>query len=186
MERITYMGTQVYPKTRRARNGRFTFKSWMRYQWTRFTRWLWKWTVRVGIALATLGILTAVFYAGGIIMSGNEISTTNVIIAAAAVEAKTPPVLDRIAQAESHKSQFCTAALVKAGMCRSYEIGQVLHHVNKDGTIDTGYYQINSVHGAEATKLGYDLDKEADNKAFAEYLYQNYGTEPWSSSKANW
>lgn len=64
--------------------------------------------------------------------------------------------------------------------------GQITYHVNTDGTIDIGIGEINTVHFAEATKLGYDLTKESDNKAFAMYLYHTKGTEPWYSSRKCW
>jgi hypothetical protein len=64
--------------------------------------------------------------------------------------------------------------------------GQVLIHVNNNGTVDIGIAQINSIWFATATKLGYDLTKEKDNIAFAEWLYENKGTSAWDSSRANW
>lgn len=80
------------------------------------------------------------------------------------------PVMDRIAQCESGKSHFA-------------KNGQVLVHVNSNGTYDAGYLQINSVWNAQAAKLGYNLMKEEDNKAFGLYLYKNFGTVPWESSR---
>jgi hypothetical protein len=59
-------------------------------------------------------------------------------------------------------------------------------HINSNSTIDLGEFQINSVWFALATKLGYDLTKESDNRAFAIYLFTNYGSSPWASSQAKW
>lgn len=85
----------------------------------------------------------------------------------------TPAVLQRIEKCESNDEQF-------------NKDGQVLVHVNKDGSYDIGFGQINSVWNAEATKLGYDLTKESDNKAFALYLFDQVGSSPWVSSQSCW
>jgi hypothetical protein len=85
----------------------------------------------------------------------------------------TPAVMSRIAHCESNNSQVNKS-------------GQVLINVNTNGTTDIGEYQINSVHNAEATKLGYDLTKKADNEAYALYLYENRGTGDWASSSKCW
>lgn len=84
----------------------------------------------------------------------------------------TAPVLERIAHCESPTGH--------------YKDGQVVVKSNMNGTVDIGAYQINSVHAKLATKLGYDITKAEDNKAFALYLYKTMGTEPWYSSKACW
>jgi hypothetical protein len=83
-----------------------------------------------------------------------------------------PPVMERIAKCESGSNH--------------YKNGQVLIRSNKDGSVDIGYYQINSVHNKQATLMGLDLTKEEDNKTFAMHLYKTIGTEPWYSSKACW
>lgn len=82
------------------------------------------------------------------------------------------PVLDRIAKCESGDTH--------------YKNGQVIVKSNSNGSVDIGRYQVNSVWNVQATKLGYDLTKETDNKTFAKWLYANYGTEPWYSSKKCW
>lgn len=82
-------------------------------------------------------------------------------------------VMDRIAQCESSNSQK--------------KNGQVILNPNKNGTVDIGVFQINvKTWGKKAGEMGYDLAVEKDNRAFAQYLYENYGTEPWSSSKPCW
>jgi len=84
------------------------------------------------------------------------------------------PVLNRIAQCESGNKQF--------------KDGQVIiNSRNSNGTSDIGVYQINlAVWSKKATELGYNLAVEADNRAFAHWLYRNFGTEPWYSSKSCW
>jgi hypothetical protein len=83
------------------------------------------------------------------------------------------PVLERILQCESDGQHYATT-------------GQVLIKINKNGTYDTGLYQINSIWGQQATALGYDLTRKEDNKAFALWLYKNKGTEAWFASKQCW
>ena len=83
-------------------------------------------------------------------------------------------VMERIAQCESGKKQFNAQ-------------GKLLKNKNTNGTVDVGYYQINTVHFLNAMEMGYDLTEEKGNRAFAEeYLYPNFGTEPWYSSKSCW
>lgn len=83
------------------------------------------------------------------------------------------PVMQRILKCESSGSHV-------------RKDGQVVVHVNSNGSYDIGIMQINSIHNSEATKLGYNLSVEKDNIAYAVYLYENYGTEAWYSSKACW
>ena len=116
-------------------------------------------------------IFTAIGYAyvGGT-MTKMAVADTKIIMV---VSTSTPAVLERIEKCESSLQQ-------------KNKQGQVLIHVNSDGSYDQGFAQINSVWNAEATKLGYDLTKESDNKAFALYLFNEHGSSPWSSSVKCW
>ena len=118
-----------------------------------------------------MGILSAIGwgYAAGT-MTKMATADTKIIMV---VSTSTPPVLQRIEKCESTNTQV-------------NKDGQVLVHVNKDGSYDIGFAQINSIWNAEATKLGYDLTKEKDNKAFALYLFDTKGSSPWSSSEKCW
>lgn len=82
-----------------------------------------------------------------------------------------PPVMERIAKCESGGTH--------------YKNGQVIFNANSN-TVDIGKYQINSIWNRKASEMKLDLTKEKDNEAFAMYLYQNFGTEPWYASKACW
>lgn len=84
------------------------------------------------------------------------------------------PVMDRILKCES------------GGTHVDPKTGQVLMRANKNGSIDIGKYQINSVWFKKATELGLNLSIEKDNESMAYYLYENFGTEDWYSSKACW
>lgn len=83
------------------------------------------------------------------------------------------PVLDAIEKCESSDMQF-------------NKQGQVLIHVNTNGTYDIGEFQINSIWNATATKMGFDLTKASDNKAFAQFLFINKGSSAWQDSSACW
>jgi len=50
-----------------------------------------------------------------------------------------------------------------------------------------GIYQINLGYWSKtAGRMELDLSKESDNRAFASWLYDEYGTQPWSASKHCW
>ena len=105
-----------------------------------------------------------IFLIGGLMYSTDTITTH------AVANTTIPAVLKRIAHCESP-----TGHLDKNGQ------------VSINSTHDIGKYQINvPIHGKKATELGYNLSIEKDNEAFALYLYENYGTEPWVHSKACW
>jgi hypothetical protein len=68
-------------------------------------------------------------------------------------------------------------------------------HTVADGSVlrgrvdgrDTGVMQINTgYHAATAAKLGLDLFDFGDNMAYARYLYEKQGTQPWSASAPCW
>jgi hypothetical protein len=164
--KITYLGRRI--------DGQYERRSWLKRTWCLFIYKLQR-TLRV------MGILMLVAWFGlgclkfGIAYAhGTEISYIAPIAFAQTVPT-TPDfqILDKIAKAESQDRQFGPN-------------GQVLIHMNTNSTYDEGYYQINSIWGATAAKMGYNLAVEADNKAFAVWLFENYGSEPWNSSKANW
>lgn len=89
------------------------------------------------------------------------------------VEVETPsPVMERIAKCESGG--------------RHTHNGQVVFNANSNDSVDIGLFQINSLWSKKATELGYNLTIEKDNRAFAMYLYKNFGTSPWSASSKCW
>lgn len=80
------------------------------------------------------------------------------------------PVMISIAQCESKFHQYDLQ-------------GNILTSI----TDDIGVMQINAHHHAsEAEDLGYDLTNLQDNMAFARYLYEAQGTDPWLSSARCW
>jgi hypothetical protein len=82
------------------------------------------------------------------------------------------PILAEIASCESSFRQYG-------------EDGDVLRgKVNKS---DLGLLQVNEYyHGEKAEDLGFDLTTVDGNLAYAKYLYNKEGTQPWSASAKCW
>lgn len=80
--------------------------------------------------------------------------------------------------------------MVQIARCES-----TFRHTLADGSVlqgkvdndDTGVMQINTrYHGERAIELGLDLENIYDNMAYARYLYEKQGTQPWSASAPCW
>lgn len=83
-----------------------------------------------------------------------------------------------------------TSPMVRIAMCESTfrQYGtddQVLRGiVNSD---DVGIFQLNEYyHLDKANELGFDIYTVDGNIKMARYLYDKYGTQPWSASKTCW
>lgn len=83
-----------------------------------------------------------------------------------------PPILQRICQAESGGKQFLKNGHVVRGKVNPSDVG--LCQINETIWNDT------------ARDLGYDIYTEQGNKDMAVYIFNHYGSDPWSSSKLNW
>lgn len=68
------------------------------------------------------------------------------------------------------------------------------HHL-ADGSVlqgfvdndDTGVMQINKrFHLKTATEMGFDIEDIYDNMAYARYLYERQGVQPWNASRPCW
>lgn len=93
---------------------------------------------------------------------------------------KIPPILKKIAKAESWDSHYCTDKLVKLGGCPKGAVGQVL--VNQ--TRDIGRYAINlPINGKWCADRHYNIFVEKDNEDCALELFEEYGSQPWQASK---
>lgn len=121
-------------------------------------------TLQAAVVVAVIAFAFAI--------GGAFYSTSTITVSANTIETPSP-ILDRIAFCESHGHQLNPS-------------GQVLLNVNTNGTVDIGKYQINSIHEAEATKLGDDLFTLEGNTAYAKYIYANKGTGDWASSQKCW
>ena len=70
--------------------------------------------------------------------------------------------------------------------------GNVVKNHNKNGSVDFGKFQINSVHIPEAKRLGLDIiNNKEDNETFAHVLYQKFGPKIWygyneTTGKCSW
>lgn len=87
------------------------------------------------------------------------------------------PELVQICACESAGSKYKTP--------RQYVGGQVVRgHINP---ADIGMCQINEdYHGTRAKNMGLDIYTEEGNIAYANYLYEELGSKPWSASKSCW
>lgn len=82
------------------------------------------------------------------------------------------PILVDIARCESNFKQFD-------------KDGNVIHGIANKA--DVGVMQINKKYHAEtAEKLGLDLYTVNGNVAYAKYLYDEQGSQPWSASQKCW
>lgn len=144
-------------------------------KWEQFKFYVKLWNKRLAI-----GCLVAWLVVGGIKV-GQTVAPRETVYAENRVEVPVNediPVLEKIVKCESGGKQ-----LGKDGQLN------VNINVQQDGSksIDVGWGQINTkVWGATATKMGYDLTKEADNKAFTRWLFLNKGSSPWSASSNCW
>ena len=120
--------------------------------------------------LVIAGVLITIYELGSI-TSNKVIYTKQEVIKEVPIKA---PIMERIAKCESPTGHYG-------------KNGQVAVRGNDNHTVDIGYLQINSYYwGEKATELGYNLWIEEDNKKMGDWIYQNKGTEPWSSSKKCW
>jgi len=83
------------------------------------------------------------------------------------------PIMAEVARCESHFTHIDpTTGLVTRG------------RVNP---LDVGVMQINEYyHEQTAENMGLELTNLEDNLAYARYLYEKEGTQPWSASSACW
>lgn len=135
------------------------------------------------VAVIVASSYVCTFFAGALTIPRVEAQ----VITETVKDTTLPPVLLRIEKAESHGNQYCNDDAISRNLCKASSKGTVLMKANKDGSVDIGIAQINNkAWGAQAVKLGYDLNTKEDNEAMMTWIYQNYGTDPWYSSSKNW
>lgn len=168
--KVLYMGKplrEVYPHATR----------WQVIKWkvSEFTKKVIRFTAKIAFFS---GIGYALFMAGAYFNPVITYATQEKIIKE--VIEKDSPVMDRIAGCESEGNRNSKGSHLGKD-------GQVRTNANQNKSVDIGKYQINqSVWGKKATELGLNLWEEKDNKAMAEWIYANRGTEDWYSSKKCW
>ncbi len=82
------------------------------------------------------------------------------------------PIMIAIAGCESHDHQYNIDGSVYRGQINNKDVGVM--QINE-------YYQ-----GNTAQKLGFNLYTLQGNVAYAHYLYEKQGTQPWFSSSTCW
>src|ERR1035437_4579639 len=124
-----------------------------------------------------------------------DASTTNALLSASttSLTATTTEVamIDRTAVEKYIKIEYAdTPILIAIAQCESS-----FRQFNPDGTVvrgkvnshDVGVMQINETYWLGKSKsLGDDIYTIEGNAAYAKYLYDNKGTDPWSSSSKCW
>jgi hypothetical protein len=157
--KVTYMGKRlkdIYPHATK---------------WQVFKYRVRRFFIRVMWILILVGVVVGIFKAGSLLGPKTIIYTKQEVIKEVPIKA---PIMERIAKCESPTGHFG-------------KNGQVAVGGNENHTVDIGYLQINSYYwGEKATELGYNLWVEEDNKAMGDWIYQNKGTGPWSSSAKCW
>src|SRR5574343_730762 len=135
----------------------------------RFKAWVTMWAIRL-IWICAIVLVIVGIYELGAYTNPKTIITKAEVIKEVPIRAN---ILERIAQCESGNKHYA-------------KNGQVQINVNKNGTVDIGVMQINTVWFVKATELGLDITKEADNRAMAQWIYENRGTGDWYSSQKCW
>lgn len=118
-----------------------------------------------------------------ITVTSNSTSTENTAPITVTVDRKTIEKYLR-----EHYSD--TPILIEIARCES-----TFTHYDKNGDLvrgkvnskDVGVMQINEkYHLEDAKKLGYDIYTIEGNVAYAKYLYEKYGADPWKASSPCW
>ena len=157
--------SQVYRMGKKAEKFSYDYKP-RKAGWDKFMdrfEWIFKRLVLAGV-LAFLGIMT---YSITVEKLAHAMSVPN-ILEIPFESKRIPEILIRICKAESGLNHTLN--------------GKVVTNKNKDGTIDAGICQINSIHWEDAKKLGYDIMKEQDNWQYARHLFFTQGSVPWRAS----
>ncbi|MBX4199963.1 hypothetical protein KW790_00670 [Candidatus Parcubacteria bacterium] len=82
------------------------------------------------------------------------------------------PLLAKIASCESHNRQYEKDGTILRGEQNHYDVGVM---------------QINELyHKAIAERMGLDIYTIEGNVAYARYLYEKHGAQPWISSSPCW
>jgi len=139
-------------------------------KWQAFKRSVAKFFRRL-LWAGVIGLIAFAIFKAGAYINPSIITTTAEVIKEVPIKA---PIMDRIAKCESPIGHYG-------------KNGQVEVRGNDNHTVDIGKYQINSYYwGKEASQMGLNLWVEKDNETFANWLYREKGTSPWSSSAHCW
>ena len=141
----------------------------------------------------SIAFLVSSLYGSGLAHVADA-STTNALLSASTTDIATTSqvaMIDRAAVEEYIKTEYAdTPILIAIAQCESS-----FRQFNPDGTVvrgkvnshDVGVMQINETYWLGKSKsLGDDIYTIEGNAAYAKYLYDNQGTDPWSSSSKCW
>lgn len=85
---------------------------------------------------------------------------------------------------ENFPARFAEVIKCESGFRQYDKDGKILKNYNKNGSIDYGIAQINSIHIPEAKKMGLDITKPEDNLKYAKYLLETpRGINHWTCNK---
>lgn len=128
--------------------------------------------------IAAGAITTGIILMLSLILAATELSEPEI----------TPNINNNLTKVE--KPLIIPKILKQIALCESKgrhydENGEVLKgQINPN---DTGKYQISSTYWKDkGNELGYDIYSEKGNEMMAVWIYENYGTDPWNSSKNCW
>jgi hypothetical protein len=135
-------------------------------------------------------LTTAIFFLASSLYGGPSVAIAQDVANSTNTQAKSP-VENPVTLEDYVRAYFIeTPILAKIAECESSfrqygEDGKVLRgDANKS---DLGLLQVNEYyHGEKALDLGFDLTSVEGNLAYAKYLYDNEGTQPWSASAKCW
>lgn len=140
-------------------------------------RWV---IVKTAIAGIFAAILLGVYFYG-MVEAANTQTVVNTITITPTPKESMSAVMARIAGCESEGNAKAKGKQFNAD-------GSVVTHINDNGSVDLGKYQINltASHLKQMAKLGMNPLTEEGNEAFAKWIYENEGTGPWASSQHCW
>ncbi len=144
----------------------------------------------IEIFLTSYFVLSSIYGTSTIVASTDQ-STSTIVVPQITIEEKAKYIPTRKEIEAKAKEYFKNdPILVEIAKCES-EFRQfdangkpLLGTVNKG---DVGVMQINKYyHADKAEELGFDLETVEGNMAYAKYLYNREGVQPWSSSSPCW
>jgi hypothetical protein len=136
-----------------------------------------------------IAFLLSSMYGGGIV--GDTLDVQPITTSFEGNRAQVVSAVEKKELENYLKENFAdTPVLIEIARCESE-----LRHFNENGKVlrgrvdnaDVGVMQINERYHLEtAKKLGFDIHTVEGNVAYAKYLYEKSGSEPWKASSPCW
>ncbi len=144
----------------------------------------------IEIFLTSYFVLSSI-YGTSTIATSTDLSTSTIVVPNITIEEKASKIPTRKeVEAKAREYFKKDPILVEIAKCESE-----FRQFDKDGKVlrgvvnqsDVGVMQINKYYHADtAVKLGFDLETVEGNMAYAKYLYEKEGVQPWRSSSPCW